>query len=461
MSYSDQNYGEGDPNCTICGGLGYVRYEVPENHPHFGKIFPCECRQASVQSATMMRLRKLGGLQHLSDKTFASFRPEGVGQTTVEATNLRMAYDWALAFAQQPQGWIVFRGGYGCGKTHLAAAIANAQIEAGRSVLFMTVPDLLDYLKAAYSPSNNPEDSFDARLDQILNVPLLILDDMGTESPTAWALEKLYQIFNHRYMAQLPTVISTNKELDEFDPRIRSRLSDTMLSSIITITAPDYRQAGGRNITDLNVLGLYSNMTFENFQRDRALSKRELDNLLSAYNIARQFAQNSSTFLPQPGLEDDPEIAKTRQESTAWLILSGQHGSGKTHLAAAIANEQRTHGAGVLFVTVPDLLDHLRATYAPNSPVTFDKRLNEIKNARLLVLDDLGTEAATAWAKAKLFQLFDYRYVLRLPTVVTTTHNLEQIETLVDPGLVARMRDKRICRFFALLAPAYLGELQR
>src|SRR5437870_2046058 len=109
MSYSDQHYGEGDPNCPICAGLGYIRYEVPENHPQFGKIFPCECRQASVQTATIMRLRKIGGLEHLADKTFETFRPEGIGQNETDAANLRMAYDWALEYARQPQGWIVFR----------------------------------------------------------------------------------------------------------------------------------------------------------------------------------------------------------------------------------------------------------------------------------------------------------------------------------------------------------------
>ena len=115
----------------------------------------------------------------------------------------------------------------------------------------------------------------------------------------------------------------------------------------------------------------------------------------------------------------------------------------------------------MIMTAVPDLLDHLRAAFSPNSPVTFDARFHELKSARLLILDNLGVEAATPWAKAKLFQLFDYRYVLRLPTVVTTIHNLEEIEKYVDPGLVARMRDKRISRFMAILAPAYLGERQR
>ena len=50
------------------------------------------------------------------------------------------------------------------------------------------------------------------------------------------------------------------------------------------------------------------------------------------------------------------------------------------------------------FIVVPDLLDHLRATFQPGSAVSYDERFNEVRRARLLVLDDLGTQNATPWA---------------------------------------------------------------
>jgi DNA replication protein DnaC len=465
MTYSEQHYGEGDPDCPICGGVGYVSREVPESHPDFGKAFRCSCRAAELTEAKQAYLRKLGGLEHLAHKTFETFIPEGIGQIDIDRAQLQRIYERTREFAENPQGWLVLRGGYGCGKTHLAAAIANAQIELGRPVLFMTVPDLLDYLKASYGPGSTEIDNFSTRIEQIQNVPLLILDDMGTESPTPWAMEKLYQILNQRYMAQLPTVVSTNKELEEFDPRIQSRLADMSMSQIFTITAPDYRQAGTIGASTLDMLGLFHDKTFAAFRLDRALPKEQATNLKKAYEIARQFAQNiHGPLRPLPGLVRDAEDESHREEKETiepWLILAGVHGCGKTHLAAAIANEQRALGAGVIMTAVPDLLDHLRATFSPNSPVTFDARFQELKTARLLILDNLGVEAATPWAKAKLFQLFDYRYVLRLPTIVTTIYALEEIEPYVDPGLEARMRDKRISRFFTILAPAYLGERQR
>jgi DNA replication protein DnaC len=49
---------------------------------------------------------------------------------------------------------------------------------------------------------------------------------MGTESPTAWAHEKLFQILNHRYNQALPTVLVFNGAVDDFDLRIASRMRD-------------------------------------------------------------------------------------------------------------------------------------------------------------------------------------------------------------------------------------------
>ena len=77
--------------------------------------------------------------------------------------------------------------------------------------------------------------------------------------------------------------------------------------------------------------------------------------------------------------------------------------------------------------------------------------------ALLLVLDDLGTESASPWAQEKLFQLFNYRYVARLPTVITMTQEPKD----VDPRLRTRMTDVGRCNFFAIDAPSYRGSPQR
>ncbi len=98
------------------------------------------------------------------------------------------------------------------------------------------------------------------------------------------------------------------------------------------------------------------------------------------------------------------------EKPEGWLLLQGPYGAGKTHLAAAIANYRDSQGYPVMFVVVPDLLDHLRATFSPDSTTTYDQRFEELRSAPLLVLDDLGTQATTPWVREKLYQLFNHRY---------------------------------------------------
>ena len=210
-------------DCPICGGTGFLREDVPVGHPRFGKLVSCQCRLPQIEAQRMADLRAVSNLDALSRYIFDTFKPEGVGLTEERRNNLHKVCDAAQAFARQPEGWLVLLGGYGCGKTHLAAAIANEQIAQGRPALFVVVPDLLDHLRATYNPQSPVP--YDERFQQVRNAPLLILDDLGTQSSTPWAQEKLFQIFNHRYNLRLPTVITSNVELEMIDIRIRSRLS--------------------------------------------------------------------------------------------------------------------------------------------------------------------------------------------------------------------------------------------
>ncbi len=421
--------------CPYCKGLGYVRADVPVGHPDFGKLLPCTCRLAEMAQQRVERLRALGNLDALAHMTFDTFVPEGHGLPPQKQENLRHAYETARAFAENPSGWLLIKGGYGCGKTHLAAAIANRCVERGQPVLFVTVPDLLDHLRATYGPASTV--TYDERFEQVRTAPVLILDDLGTEAPTSWAQEKLFQILNYRYNARLPTVITTNHELEEIPLRIRSRLVDPDLTQIVAILAPDYRQVGvSSEDSELSSLHLHDHQTFDTFDlRKRELPREAVENLRRAVEIARAFAQ-------------EPE---------GWLIFTGKHGCGKTHLAAAIANERVRQGYPALFVFVPDLLDHLRATFGPHSLIPFDKRFEEVRRAPFLILDALGTESATPWAREKLYQIFEYRYNARLPTVITTALPIKEL----DPQLATRMADESRCRRFAILAPPYLGGARR
>lgn len=104
-----------------------------------------------------------------------------------------------------------------------------------------------------------------------------------------------------------------------------------------------------------------------------------------------------------------------------------------------------------MFVVVPDLLDHLRATFSPNSTIPYDQMFDQVRTNPLLILDDLGTQSATPWAKEKLYQILNYRYNAELPTVITTTSTLDEI----DPRIRSRMLHQGFCKFHIITAPSY------
>lgn len=414
--------------CPICGGAGFLRRDVPVDHPDFGRAIPCDCKTRETQQASLNDLRKGSGLAPLSQMTFETFRPDGIGLNPDRRKNLREAFETARRFARDARGWLLLKGGYGSGKTHLAAAIANDRLARGEPVLFVVVPDLLDHLRATFAPTSRM--TYDDRFEAIRSTPFLILDDLGAQSATAWAQEKLFQLLNHRYNAQLTTVITMNRELEEIDPRLRSRLGDATLCTIVTILAPDFRQGDiDANGSGVSNLALYGEMTFDKFDlRGDELKGDERDNLRRVFHIAQDYAAH-----PQ-----------------GIIVFTGEYGCGKTHLAASIANAIAQRGNPVQFVIVPDLLDHLRAAFAPGSATSYDQRFEKTRTAPFLVLDDFGTENATPWSREKLFQIIDFRYLSGLPTIITIHR-----EAQIDPRIQTRIFDLARSSVNEISAPSY------
>ncbi|MCE2464042.1 MAG: ATP-binding protein, partial [Dehalococcoidia bacterium] len=206
----------------------------------------------------LLRYSNLGPLSRVS---FDSTAPTGRLPDPDSRELFRAALESARKFAEDPQGWLVFTGPGGAGKTHLAAAIANRCIENGQTVFFMFVPDFLDHLRGAYSPESTV--SYDDLFQQVRNAPVLVLDDLGSHSSTPWAQEKLFQVFNHRFNALLPTVITVRGPLQLLDEGIRTRIEAEGTSIV--------RSLGRRRPEPLQEVGglqedMLKEMTFEKFK---------------------------------------------------------------------------------------------------------------------------------------------------------------------------------------------------
>lgn len=189
--------------------------------------------------------------------------------------------------------------------------------------------------------------------------------------------------------------------------------------------------------------------------RRRDLSHDRLDRLRKLSNLNAFSASSFDDFDPSiPGTERafEEALSFAQDPSDRWLLISGSVGVGKTHLAVAIAQHViEHHSLPAYFAAVPDLMDHLRSSFAPGASEGYDERFEEIRTAALLVLDDLGTENATPWAQEKLYQIINHRHVERLPTVITTNVDLRKI----DDRIASRMLDHRLTTHVEMDAPDF------
>ena len=210
--------------CPICDGRLWLAVDAPVGHADFGKVEPCQCQAEIDLGERATRLRRYSNLGPLVQADLWLGRPRRHNRRTRRAsacTGSRTRPHWH--YAEQPSGWLVLTGPHGSGKTHLAAAISNHCIEQGRPVFFVHVPDLLDDLRSTYSPMS--ELSYSELFEQVNDAPLLVLDGLGTQSPTPWAQEKLQQIFNRRANSELPTIVTTAAQMIDIDPYIASRMT--------------------------------------------------------------------------------------------------------------------------------------------------------------------------------------------------------------------------------------------
>jgi len=422
--------------CPICGGLGYVRRERAIDDPDFGILEICECQRNKKQKEVNQHLYQISNLAAYKGMTFNTFDINGISGNREINKTLEVAFNTSKNYAHHLNGWLLLMGGFGSGKTHLVAAIANEVVSLGVETLFLTVPDLLDWLRFTFS---SDETTYEKRFEEIRNIRFLVLDDLGTQNATEWAREKLFQIINYRYIHQLPTVITTNLSLAQIENRVRSRLQDRELVVKVQIDAQDFRNPliDGEISPISSLTQISSHRTFEKFSTRKAekLPADAQKSLEKAFYAAQKFA-------------DKPE---------GWLVLMGMYGTGKTHLAAAISLYRAALGDDPIFTVVPDLLDHLRATFSPTSTISYDNIFNQVRTAQLLILDDLGTQNTTPWAREKLYQILNYRYETQLPTVITTSATLKEL----DPRIRSRMMDERVCQTYKIIVPPYHERIKK
>lgn len=148
------------------------------------------------------------------------------------AVNIAKDYTNKCIKGIQAEG-IIITGESGVGKTHLAAAIANKLIENGKIVLMGRLSSLLDMIKDTFGDKNKSEKEL---IELYSNIDMIVIDDLGTEKISQWALEKLYTIIENRNENKLPIIITTrfdkNGLIERFDQSQDEELVDAVIAKL-------------------------------------------------------------------------------------------------------------------------------------------------------------------------------------------------------------------------------------
>ena len=195
-------------------------------------------------------------------------------------------------------------------------------------------------------------------------------------------------------------------------------------------------KVGQHRLADANIPKRYLHCTFTNF---------------SAYNASLERALEQARRV-----SDRFPAANDLREQGRGLLLDGQPGVGKTHLAVAVLKQViQTSGARGLFYDTRDLLRVIRSTYDPSIRTTELEILRPVMTADLLVLDDLGAEKTSEWVEETLNLIVNTRYNERRLTIFTS--NYLDIPDDTDPnsllfriGFRMRSRLHEMCEFIEM-----------
>lgn len=216
------NYFEPKYFCKKCEDKGY--YDIN------GKTVRCSCMKSALVTCACAELNRYAPL---SLSTFESFDLEYYDKSINPKVKtspyehmskvFRLCQNYADNFSKNSES-ILMSGETGLGKTHLSLAIANEVIKKGYGVVYASAPPIISKLEKEYFSS----DKDDSLFSMLADCDLLIIDDLGTEFYSQFAVSQFYNLFNSRMLSNKPIIINTNLTITE----LKEKYTDRFVSRI-------------------------------------------------------------------------------------------------------------------------------------------------------------------------------------------------------------------------------------
>ncbi len=235
----EEGYLDDSPICSICGGSGYVGSEM------------CECLRELCRQEQRKELTVLSGA---GQESFNNFRLEyysdafdpAIGASPREIMSLTLATckRYAQSFTMK-SGNLLLNGNPGLGKTFLSACIARSVSDGGYSVVYETAGRLFSQMEKARFSADEEAHTQTARFTAC---DLLIIDDLGSELVTPFVQSALYSVLNDRLLGNLPTIVSSNLQSQDFSQRYGPAIASRLLGSFrqVAFVGQDVRMLKGR-----------------------------------------------------------------------------------------------------------------------------------------------------------------------------------------------------------------------
>lgn len=217
-----------EPTCPICKDTGLLRRDLPRMHPEFGK--PVECGCGLFAERRRNRLFRSANLPDGYDRPLSAYRPTPGMRTAIEACRA-----WADGTATYP--WLMLEGPFRTGKTGLAIGALRQRIErTNEPGLFITASGLLDRIRATFGPGAEAGAEAEV-LELAKTIPLLVLDDLGAEHDTSWAIDRLTRLIDDRKnYSRGNLIVTTNYEPTNKPGQLAERVGERLVHRLIEIS---------------------------------------------------------------------------------------------------------------------------------------------------------------------------------------------------------------------------------